>query len=78
MVQSLRMQYPDAYVLHISMGRVSSDLGSTGICSVASHGKLLVQRELRQTGGLSWYHKSDASEQCIQQVNSGWTAHVFD
>ena len=41
MVQILRMQYPDAYVLHISMGGVSSDLESTGICSVASHGKAI-------------------------------------
>lgn len=72
------MQYPDAYVLHTSMGRVSPALRSTGICSVASHGKPLVQRGLQQTGGLSWYHTSDASEQCIQQVNSCWTAHVYN
>ncbi len=53
-VQGLGMQYPDAYVLHVSMGLVSHALGSTGICSAASHGKPLVQHDLHQTGGPSW------------------------
>ncbi len=43
----------DAYFLHVSLGLMSADLVSPGICNVA-HGKPSVQRDLKQTGDLSW------------------------